>query len=140
MTRQPGWLVFAAFAAIVVLAFGQHGAAGAFLAALMCAACAVPVMAYTSKKGTLPPQHSGGRFVVLFLTGSILVGALYFLIVTAISPRPGPLNLLWMLGPPLVVGLLFQPRLVGLALSLPLAVTGWLWFAVAAFSFQIPLD
>ena len=108
--------------------------------ALVFVAGVLLLLVYRSGKATSRSAKYGARFAALFLMGSVLVGALYFLVVAAVSPRPGLANLLWVLGVPLVVGLFVRPRAMGLALSLPLGVTGWLWLLTVALTFRIPLE
>lgn len=141
MTRVQKWLLPAACAALVVTVLSQAwGMGGALFAALIGLSGGLLMLVHRGESAAVGSSYYGFGFAPLFLLGSVVVGALYFLFVTTIRPSPGPLNLLWMLGLPVLVGLLLRPRPIGLALGLPLAVAGSLWLFAAAVAFQLPLD
>jgi hypothetical protein len=119
-------LPLATAAVVIVPATIAYGLTGGVFAVLTVAAAALLVVGYRRTIAEAASSQHGSRFFALFFSGSVAVGALYLSVITNVRPQPGPLNLVWMLGLPTAVGLLLRPRLTGLTLSLPLAITGWI--------------
>jgi len=142
MTTEQTWLLPTALVALLVLAFAQAGSfglAGSVVALLIVTAGCLLRFAYRAERERSASRHFKVRAFAILVVTSAAVAAAYALVLTVLAPRPSPLNLLWVFGIPLLVGLILRPRLSGLALGLPLAVGGLLCLMATAITFRLPI-
>ncbi len=84
-----------------------------------------------------------GGIAVRVLLSSMVVGVLYLLSAYAagfFGISRGPHNLAWMLGIPMLIAWMGKPSLLGFALRIPLALTGFVCLVILSMTLQIPLD
>ena len=115
------------------------------VAAVICslAMIALSVIARREQRPETAPTIVRRWIGVRALLSSLVVAVLYLLCIPAVSyfgVARGPHNLVWLLGIPMLVAWMGRPSLRGLALGLPLAVTGFACLIVICVNLELPLD
>jgi hypothetical protein len=115
------------------------------VAALVCAAAMLSMMMIARSEQRQDATVGALRraFALRALISSLVVGVLYLLATYAagyVGASRGLHNLVWLAGIPVVVAWIGKPSWVGLALGVPLAITGFACLILISVTLQIPLD